>query len=507
MRRMEGRKRPNWLRGKNVNLLAVWAMVFAGLMYCEHRILLSYRSHRISRIGFLKNKWSVLYVEDRKTSSRLVHPQNPTKTSDRSASSDAIESQGGKPRKSVTTTTGAGAPWRASQVLPQWMKEYFQWHQDALRKIRDPNGNSWQNYSYMVVRCLEIDVKCGGGADRLMPLPFMLLLAHRTNRLLFFSWERPAALEEFLVPPPDGLNWTWPPHPAIGDPNNNFHFSNAPDIRTEDVAMEYLGIGIPALSERKQSPLDSRPVISVRYQSHNHGRVIYDVMRSNNETEAPFIEVFRDCWYSVFAPSPPVQKLIDWRMQQLRLKPNQYHAIHIRSRYNKQLRNDQIRRMAFNSVNCLEQIVAERNYSQLQLNASTPIFVASDARQATQATAELAHLRGLKHIATTQGIFHPTETDTSIRQMLGEGKQKAEEEVALLHLDRGSNFVGPKIKGSTRYEAQEYFDTFVDLYLLSKSRCIVFGIGNYGRWANLLSDNIWCHRDTGYGPKSKTHCS
>ena len=106
----------------------------------------------------------------------------------------------------ASTTTTRVAPWRTSQILPQWMKDYFAWHQEARHNITT-GLNSWQDYDYLVYRCLEVDPICGGAADRLRPLPFVILLAQKLKRLVFYKWERPAALEEFLVPPVDGLDW------------------------------------------------------------------------------------------------------------------------------------------------------------------------------------------------------------------------------------------------------------------------------------------------------------
>jgi hypothetical protein len=38
----------------------------------------------------------------------------------------------------------------------------------------------------------------------------------------------------------------------------------------------------------------------------------------------------------------------------------------------------------------------------------------------------------------------------------------------------------------------EYYDTFVDLYLLAMAKCVTYGVGGYGRWASYMSFNSTC---------------
>jgi hypothetical protein len=49
------------------------------------------------------------------------------------------------------------------------------------------------------------------------------------------------------------------------------------------------------------------------------------------------------------------------------------------------------------------------------------------------------------------------------------------------------------------HEPQDFYDTFVDLYILAESRCITYGAGGFGSWASLISRNSLCsirHRTT-----------
>jgi hypothetical protein len=82
-----------------------------------------------------------------------------------------------------------------SSLLLGWKKttEYYQ-----TRKIL--NETNCESYKYLVLRCLmrnksvrEHRIVCS--------IPTAIRLASDGGRLLFIQWERPALLEEFLLPP------------------------------------------------------------------------------------------------------------------------------------------------------------------------------------------------------------------------------------------------------------------------------------------------------------------
>lgn len=94
--------------------------------------------------------------------------------------------------------------------LPDWVKNYVKWHQQQRRKYFDDmrvNGKS--NVRFLISRCLTAD-KCGGASDRLQDIPYNFMLANQTNRVLLVRWEKPAKLENFLIPPEGGIDWTVP---------------------------------------------------------------------------------------------------------------------------------------------------------------------------------------------------------------------------------------------------------------------------------------------------------
>jgi hypothetical protein len=103
-----------------------------------------------------------------------------------------------KKTTATNETNNAARLWEASSVLPEWMKDYFDWHQDQL--ANHLNKENWASHRYLVIRCLESEV-CGGASDRLSSIPKFVRVASMSKRLLFIKWTKPAPLEEFLVPP------------------------------------------------------------------------------------------------------------------------------------------------------------------------------------------------------------------------------------------------------------------------------------------------------------------
>ena len=94
--------------------------------------------------------------------------------------------------------------------LPDWVKQYASWHKQQRKRYLEAkreNSSSADDIRFLISRCLEHDT-CGGASDRLQDMPWNLMLANQTNRVLLVRWEKPSQLEDYLVPPEDGIDWT-----------------------------------------------------------------------------------------------------------------------------------------------------------------------------------------------------------------------------------------------------------------------------------------------------------
>lgn len=412
--------------------------------------------------------------------------------------------------------------------LPHWIQEYMYWHgqqRAALnatnwQDMMDNNDNDEYRFHFLVVRCLAHDQKCGGTADRLRPLPLFVWIAAHLKRILLIHWERPCALQEFLVPPADRSNtadapvsvdWTWP----------DFFSTDTTVMFREHAELEVMADLLPyvdtdwttkkGLEERQnsdqertieeqeqhgptprrsRSPKDLPQIISMMYQSAGHGANFYnehryhhyksnDINNPNNgndigspNDEPDHDHVFAPLWKAFFTPSPAVQGLLDRERQALNLTTDHYVGVHIRSQYQNYNSDIQIRTLVRHALNC---------GSQLQLpliadnDTAEPIFVATDSSRAATAVAAYGKRRNV--------LFRQREST------LAESASASEP----LHLDRGSAHLNRNVSGwTTAQDPADYYDTFVDLYLLAGSRCITYHVGGYGRWANLLSSNLTC---------------
>ena len=106
----------------------------------------------------------------------------------------------------------------ALRIVPEWIRNYLAWHKEQrLHHLNDPDTK------FLTVTCHK-GYSCGGLSDRMRPLPYFILAANRTGRgaflqplnfiiktiiVLFIHWQK-FSLEDFLVPPEGGLDWTLP---------------------------------------------------------------------------------------------------------------------------------------------------------------------------------------------------------------------------------------------------------------------------------------------------------
>jgi hypothetical protein len=334
-------------------------------------------------------------------------------------------------------------------ALPKWLQDYMEWHQEQRRLLAEDNWNDSVNnshsFKFLISRCLHSDISCSGTSDRLQSLPAKIRLAAKLNRILLILWERPAKLEEFLVPPCGGLDWRVPDwlkvhlQPLLQ--NESFNLQS-----TEDDYLQHL-----AMSKDR-----------VIHTSWNMGRTLGATWYNEKleSTEPTFEQVYHQLWAAVFQPSPPVQQIIDETLDQLNLVPNNYHALHIRSLY---LSNETGNPgLVENATNCAL-------YSYNDSN-STALYIATDSNTATRHALQYAHSKTRSLVVARPSTKEP------------------------LHLDRGRDgFLAGTPREPDLLDPAAYYETFVDLYILSQARCITFGRGLFGRWANLISADPSCN--------------
>jgi hypothetical protein len=336
-------------------------------------------------------------------------------------------------------------PDDATHRFPEWMKDYFRWHKENREQMRTssfPPGIV-EPPRYLILTCPHASRKCGGLVDRLAPLAFLVLVASRTHRMLWIHWGRPAPLEEFLQPPRHGVDWRWPYDPHSRTVNE--------------------GVLATSLESLLAATEDNQTAVRCRFQAPDRGATFYHAHQEAT-TDPTLAQVTRSLWNLFFTPVPAVAQRISDGLQQHSLVPGHYIAMHVRALYAVKDQDPYlVRYWTYNAVNCTSQLV-EPNRG----DAATTLFVAADATYASK----LAQNYGAKYGWT---VVHSTTTSEP------------------LHLDKAAHWQDRP--------SSDYYDAFVDLYLLALSRCVTFGMGNYGRFASWLSVEPSCalqhHNATG----------
>ena len=321
-----------------------------------------------------------------------------------------------------------------SPKFPTWMNDYFTWHKEQLALLSQEN---WKKHKYLVIRCFEEDEKCGGASDRLQSTPLAVLFASLSKRLLFIKWQRPSNLEEFLLPSPNGLDWRLP---------DWLHekFMEAKDYEKSRIVM----------TSAFKPFIKSYRLVLMRPQKF--WPEFFDERKAPNELS--YEQLFHYSWEALFQPTPPIDELIQKHLKELNLESGKYVSAHVRAKYAKD-KSDDVASIE-NAVNCAS-----------MLRPGWPIYFASDSAKAVQTAVEYGKKMGGMVVAR-------------------------ENEAEPLHLDRGKFFMRHWGKqGFHDQEASQYYDVFVDMYLLGKSQCVATGAGGYGRLGSMLSFNRTCSID------------
>jgi hypothetical protein len=324
---------------------------------------------------------------------------------------------------------GTNNLWDEDPSLPRWMKSYFNWHAYKRKRL---DATNWNSERWLVMQCLaeQDNKKCGGTADRLKPILYMLRVAYQTQRILLIRWTRPATLEEFLILPKGGFDWRVPPFLADIMANE----TNGKRLVPNKVIQKYAS--------------GNMTLIRTRFQSSNGGADWYNTQLTTGEQS--FNEIYHKVWRIFFTPSVPVRNIIQRHMEDMRLIKGEYVSAHLRALYAIQDRpKEQIHEWTRNAVNCAS-----------QLRPGKPIFFSSDSLEATHFAKRYAKEKG--------GIVqsHYPNPNPS------------------LHLDR--------CKDWHRRPASDFYDTFVDLYLIALGECVTFNQGGFGHWGLLIGGKSDC---------------
>jgi len=333
--------------------------------------------------------------------------------------------------------------WESADSNPTWLKQYFQWHKETLGSLNTTQSLQkqqewWKRQRLLILECHETSAHCGGLADRLSAMPFLILLAARSQRLILIYWGRPAALEEFLLPPVGGMDWRIPKS-MQSQILSNGRFASV----QEDLVQ---------LSKSR-----SVAILHCLFQAHDHGALYFN--SQPQVSDGSFEQVTRGIWRVLFTPSPPVATRILQVLQKANLQPGKYVAAHLRALYAVETRDpEQVRYWTENAVRCASNLPTDSSSTMRQKSTPSILFAADN-----RAASLLAERYGI-----AQGV-HVV-------------RRKTKEEP--LHLDKTLDWKDR--------DPRDFDDAFVDLYLLALANCVAYGMGGYGKFASFLSRNLTC---------------
>jgi hypothetical protein len=357
-------------------------------------------------------------------------------------------------------------------MIPQWMKDYFAWHNEQRSWFLDRHPEQWNNGSlhYYLVECTSRYRACGGLADRLGPLPLHVQVAASSDppRLLLLHWSKPAPLESFLLPPRGGVDWRVP-----GWLREQFD-------RHLDRTEQTVALQLRDLVEAIRAP-DQVLLVRTKFQSHWHGSSDYDSMMLLNHSssaaiqrhrrdarsgivpplpaEPAFAQVYHDLWRIFFTPVSAVAERIETLMGQLSLRPGSYLAIHLRALYGRSpvRAMGEIQSRTQNLIRCA---TVHLDFPRSDQNQRPKLLFVSDSVRAVQDAEEFSRSHDLPLVHRPYDAGHDP-----------------------LHLDKD---------GSKAENSSAFFDAFVDIYMIGMSGCVAYHAGGFGRLGSMMSYNSSC---------------
>lgn len=198
------------------------------------------------------------------------------------------------------------------------------------------------------------------------------------------------------------------------------------------------------------------------------------IQREFNDTIYIYERVYRDLFHSMFALVPPIHSMVQDTMNKLEIAPGRFTAVHVRARHpGTGLGNDNWDKsggLTFSgkTKEKLVSIVTSAVNCASALSPGSPIYVASDSQHLVNYIASKSDL-----VAVTNSA----DDITTLPRLVGFVQEQEP-----LHLD-----------GPVSRNPSDFYSTFVDLWMLSMSRCTAYGVGGYGRLALSLSYNTSCY--------------
>jgi hypothetical protein len=425
--------------------------------------------------------------------------------------------------------------------LPYFMSHYFEWHREQLELLYsgkltwEPGMNETTHPKFLILRCRGND-RCGGTSDRIRSFPLFILLAAQAQRLLFIRWGRPFPIEEFMVP--TGI-WNWTvPAPLM----NQLEALDRQEVNGTKGHQRVYADGNKMFKLRKNIVDPNVWIVEGNDQNggadlyrnlvmaeleglgnHNHRLGLlpnsgsWNVGQGLSAADAEYSHFYHDLFHATFQPSPGVKADLESYIRMRNsasddsqeegkdgdlglLQPNQYTVVHYRAMYPTEMyaKTKNVAILKEKSLHAVECAVA-------RVPSISSIYFASDTALALQ----IVH----KHYANPcYGVVGAVPTNKTIDNIKSNTCSTRSMPVSVVvpisarsddSFASMSNSTSTIISSNNRNPAHlnfapshddpsQFYATFVDLFLMSYSYCVVYGAGNFGLLGSLASFHPRC---------------
>jgi hypothetical protein len=283
----------------------------------------------------------------------------------------------------------------------------------------------------------------------------LICLITTSSQLLFLHWNRPFALEQFLIPRKH-WNWTVPSSLASLLLNDN-NLLNQTTILSKK-------------SQQLVSTTENPSNWLVQGNLQFSGAALYQNLAGeiDNSTVQDYNLFYHSFFHSSFGPAPAIHKMVDQIFKELHLIPNNFVVAHVRAKYPGEVFRKTGNLSALHGIVDNAICVA----STLTKPSSSTIYLASDTLAVLQAGVRSKQRSKNVHVVSRLG------DSNHIHQTIAEEK------------------VGdpPHLNFAQRDDPSAFYSIFVDLIIMSQSSCVTFGAGGFGRFGSLVSFNASCRQ-------------
>ena len=423
-----------------------------------------------------------------------------------------IDEEGGKKKHHINIIEKKK---QIPHTLPLWIQYYFKWHNEMRKKFPGKLLTEDKNAPKILLRTCIYGL-CGGLHDRLGQLPLDLYIANQTNRILLIYWLKPSVLEEFLIPYDlrkkyvttnidYSIDWTLPASDIIGTTGKRRSqigklmklprlISNVVKDRREKVTMPFETLLDDSLFNLTKGNLKNKKIVTFEILGTNNEDYLEGKLRELGETDLIHNTLsFGQIFQSFFQPSPAVMHELDLTMQELALVPYFYTAIQSRVRhpggytkgqeYNgiyaakadryippfKGEFKEKMIETAIEAITCAETL-PDNNSSK-----AVYYFMSDMSDLVTYLAFNVSDVNYV-HLHNSE-FLNPERIYFQAKKIVSRHLLKARKQITQnLHVDKAR----PK-------EIKKYYASFVDLWIGIMAKCVVYGIGNYARFAARIS--------------------